>query len=644
MKWLTLLLTLCLSNVYAQFNSQYLHHVNEILPAIGKNDANGNFSTKRSLSSRNFNVNYYRCIWETDPEIRFIRGVVTLYFNISSDADNIILDLNKSMIVDSVFSSSMKRSFEHADNSLKILFNATTLKGTSDSATIYYHGVPENNGFGSFTNSIHNGVPVMWTLSEPYGSSDWWPCRNGLDDKTDSIDVYIKAPATYTAVSNGIRQSEVIEGSMKTTHWRHRYPIAAYLVAMAVTNYTGFNNYVNVSGKDLLMQTFCYPESLAEFQANTYKVLEAMQYFSGLVGEYPFIKEKYGHTQFGFGGGEEHQTNTFLSYPDESLMAHELAHQWFGDKVTCASWRHIWLNEGFASHLASMFMEQKYPQTAINIRKIETDQITALPNGSVYVDDTTSVNRIFNNRLTYKKGSHLIYMLRWILGDDVFFKAIKDYLNDPKLIYGFALTKDLQYHLEKVSGKKLDYFFDEWFYGQGYPSYHIDWWQQDPSTVGMRVSQTTSDPSVNYFNLPVEVKIKNGSQEKSVIIDPQFNGQIFFIDNAFVSDTIEIDPEYWLITKNNTASKIGIPETLKEVRIYPNPTQQNLTVFLNGFSETVMTFRLYSMDGKLLKSETNPLNGSLKKEIDMNLFPSGMYLLKITSPKGYSSIHKIQKR
>ncbi|MEI2747579.1 MAG: M1 family aminopeptidase [Ferruginibacter sp.] len=166
-------------------------------------------------------------------------------------------------------------------------------------------------------------------------------------------------------------------GTSIITHWKHRYPIATYLVCFAVTNYAVFNNSVQLGNVNLPMVTYCYPESQTAFEAGTQNTLDAMQLFSQYFGEYPFIKEKYGHVQFGWGGGMEHQTSTFIVSTNESLVAHELGHQWFGDKITCASWEDIWLNEGFATYLARFYMENKYPATVVANRLIVLNNITA---------------------------------------------------------------------------------------------------------------------------------------------------------------------------------------------------------------------------------------------------------------------------
>ncbi|HEV2833602.1 MAG TPA: M1 family aminopeptidase [Hanamia sp.] len=603
------------------------------------------YTKSETRASNNFDIKYYRCEWETDPAVRYIKGKVTSYFVFTSAADFISFDLMDALYVDSVKANNHLLSYTQQDNSLKINFKTVKNIGALDSVSVYYQGIPPNAGFGSFVNNLHVGIPVMWTLSEPYGSRDWWPCKNGLDDKADSIDVFITAPAEYTAVSNGLRQSVTISGASKITHWKHRYPIASYLVCMAVTNYVEFENHVLIDNVNLLMQTFCYPESLDLFQSKTPLVLESLKYFSKIFGPYPFIKEKYGHVQFGWGGGEEHQTSTFIVTPDENLMAHELAHQWFGDKVTCASWQHIWLNEGFATHLASMDMENKYPLTVTSTRKNEINSITSLPGGSVFVDDTTNVNRIFDSRLTYTKGSHLLYMLRWILGDSIFFKGVNHYFHDPLIGYGFATTKDLQRNLEEASGKKLDYFFNDWFYGQGYPSYHIQWSQLGSDYVKIKMDQTTSHPSVKFFALPVALLFKNATQQKTIVIDNKSNGEIFFKNIGFVADTVIIDSEYWLISANNTAEKVK--ENIGEknvVRVFPNPFSNSFYLYLQNFDAQNIQLKIYDAKGRMMLNENLLMNTSLFKEINTQYFSSGVYFVKIETDKGEKATKRILRK
>lgn len=588
--------------------------------------------TDRVLSSNNFDVNYYRCQWEIDPAVRYISGSVTCYYTITLAGNSITFDLMNTLQVDSVKQRGTQLTFSQLNNALVVDFPINVNVGTRDSVSIYYRGVPAETGFGSFIQSSHAGVPVIWSLSEPYGARDWWPCKNGLDDKADSIDIYITHPDIYRAASNGLLQTESPAAINKTiTHWKHRYPIATYLIAIAVTNYAVFNNSVQLGAVNLPMQTHCYPESLALFQANTQKVLDQMVYFHNTYGDYPFIKEKYGHVQFGWGGGMEHQTATFLVTPSESLMAHELGHQWFGDKVTTYSWQDIWLNEGFATYLAADYMENKYPANALVTRKAVIDNITSQPGGSVRVDDTTSVNRIFNSRLSYNKGSYLVFMLRWVLGDADFLRAIKNYHNDPALAYGFASTAQLKAHLEQVSEKDLTRFFAQWYQGQGYPSYQVQWSLLGSNAVKIQMNQTTSHPSVSFFEMPVALKFKNASQEQTVVVDHKTNGQVFIRDIGFLPDTVLVDPELWLISKNNSTQKTAVINSGNgAVDIHPNPVASPMTVFIHDFNAGNADVHIVNATGQLMyKKNVVLVNGAEIVRIPTNSWAKGMYIVHV---------------
>lgn len=526
----------------------------------------------RTSASQNFNVHYYRCEWEVDPAIRYIKGKVTAHFVMTASANSIVLDLANEHTVSSVKRNNVALSFVHSNSTLTISFSSPLAAGAKDSVSVTYEGVPPT-AFGPFATATHgpNQDPTMWTVSEPYGARDWWPCKNGLDDKADSIDVFIKHPTNYKAASNGLLQSEIAVANAKiVTHWKHRYPIASYLVCLAVSNYNVLNNSVVIGGTTIPMQTYCYPENQALFAAGAQNAMNAMSQFSNLLGDYPFKKEKYGHVQFAFGGGMEHQTCSFMVNMGETLIAHELAHQWFGDKITCGNWEDIWLNEGFATHLASIYNENKTPANAVIYRNAQINSITAQPGGSVWVDNVGDPNRILDQRLTYYKGSHLLYMLRWILSDAVFFTAIKNYLQDPALAYGFATTANLKSHLEAASGKDLTYFFNQWFTGQGYPSYKVEWFA-DKNEVQIKLSQTTSHPSVTFFELPVPLLFKNSvtGQQKLVVLDHVADGQVFLENLGFTPNQVTFDPEKWLVSKNNNIINVDgpLPVTFESVRI-----------------------------------------------------------------------------
>jgi len=631
---------------FAQISADYCKSVQDI--ALMERLSHERFSNNQNISfaSTNFDVKYYRCEWEVDPAIRFITGRVTAYYIILSSTNSISFDLVNELDVDSVKQRNTILVNQHSANVLQVNFPLSANAGTFDSVSIFYRGVPPNAGFGSFVNSTHAGSPIIWTLSEPYGTRDWWPCKNGLDDKADSIDVIVTTPSVYKTASNGLLQSETLVdgGTKKIIYWKHRYPIASYLVCFAVTNYSVFNNSVRLGAVTLPMQTYCFPEDSTAFITNTPLVLNAIQLYHNLFGDYPFIKEKYGQVQFGWGGGMEHQTSTFISNPGEGLMAHELGHQWFGDKITCRSWQDIWLNEGFATHLASIYMESKYPANTIENRKNEIAYITSQPGGSVWVDDTTNIGRIFNGRLSYSKGSHLLYMLRWKLGDSIFFRAIRQYQKDPKIIYGFAKTEDLKRNLEQVSGQDLTEFFNDWFKGQGYPTYNVEWTQLG-SNVRIKMNQVTSHSSVNFFELPVALKFKNASQEKTIVLNNTTNIEIFIRNIRFNADTVLIIPEYLLITKNNTSQKIpDVVNGQNIVQVFPNPIQNQFYIYLRNFPTATASINLYNSVGQLVYSRKIDIpNGSEFTEVPAQHLAKGVYILKIKTDNGIKVVKKLVK-
>jgi len=603
-------------------------------------------NVNQSLSSSNFDVKHYRCEWTIDPAVRYIKGIVTSLFQVNMPLSSITYDLMDDLTVDSVRQRGVLLSFTHQDNALQITLPGSLPNGAYDSVSVFYHGIPAQTGFGSFIKDTHAGIPVIWTLSEPFGARDWWPCKNGLDDKTDSIDVIVTHSSIYKAASNGLLQSVTTDGTNNITHWKHRYPIATYLICFSVTNFDIFTNSVHLDNEnvDLPMVTYCYPESITSFQTNTPLVLNALKFYDSAFGTYPFINEKYGHVQFKWGGGMEHQTSTFLISANESLMAHELGHQWFGDKITCGAWKDIWLNESFATQLASMYMERQYPANIISTRSNEIDFVTSSPGGSVEVDDTTDVNRIFDSRLSYIKGSHVLYMLRWMLGES-FFRGVRAYQADPALAYKFARTEDLKRHIEQASGKDLTYFFNEWFHGQGYPSYNVKWEQLGSSYVRIQMNQITSHPSVSFFELPVALKFKNSTQEKTVVVDNKTNGEYFYRNIGFIADTVIVDPDYWLITRNNTQQKItNAPGGGELITVFPNPVQGQFYVYFVNFTHPDATINLYDEIGQLIYRKAITVNGSEFIEVPTDRLAKGGYIVKIIADGKTLFIKKILKQ
>jgi aminopeptidase N len=587
-------------------------------------------------AQNNYNILHHRCYWEIDPAVNYIKGAVQTTFRPSvSGFSQLEFDLDTALTVDSVKYHAAKLTFvREAPSLLKISLPAIINKDVTDSVEVFYQGTPTGSGFGSFIQSNHNNTPIIWTLSEPFGAKDWWPCKQNLSDKIDSIDIVVKVPTGNRVGSNGLLISETTEGGSKVFHWKSRYPIAAYLVAIAATNYASYSDYVPMQNDSLEVLNYVFPENLATAQNQTKEIVKIIQLYDSLTIDYPFSKEKYGHAQFGWGGGMEHQTMSYMVSFNFALIAHECAHQWFGDHVTCRSWEDIWLNEGFATYFQGLTVQRYFPADWMNWKKGTVSNITSQPGGSVRCDDTTSVGRIFSTRLTYNKGSYLLHMLRWKLGDVTFFNGLKNYLNDPLLRGNFAGTPALKAHLESVSGQNLDKFFDQWYYNQGYPSYQVNWSQQ-VDTISLTLSQTQSHSSVSFFEMPVPIQFIGASKDTILVFDHTFSGQAFKAVVNFPVQSVVVDPELWLISANNTV--VGINEQTNcslNFKLYPNPSHDELFIENAETGNRIRKFSVTNGLGQILyHAEAMEQQGS-KLQVPVNVLDKGMYYLKIESDKG----------
>lgn len=578
--------------------------------------------------TENYDLKYYRFEWDIDPAVYEISGTVTPYFQVLSEGfDEINFDLSDQLIIDSIMYKGQRLAYtQQSSYLLNIKFPTSLPLNVIDSLSITYHGAPPSSGFGSFIQSSHSGVPSLWTLSEPFGAQDWWPCKNGLDDKIDSIDVIVRTSDIYRAASNGSLVREVsLPDQKKLYHWKHRYSIAPYLVAISVTNYVAYTDDVLLGdGSVMPMVNYVYPESEANARVGTADNVKVLQYFDSLFVRYPFKNEKYGHAQFGWGGGMEHQTMSFVVNYNWSLLAHELAHQWFGDYITCGAWEDIWLNEGFATYLEGLSLERFYPNSGwTNWKSGKINSITSNDGGSVLVDNPTSVNRIFSSRLSYNKGAYLLHMLRWKMGDEQFFTAIRNYLNGKS--FDYARTDELQGYLEDVSGEDLDEYFNDWFRGQGFPNYQVVWDQKD-NDVLIRLGQTSSHPSVNFFEMPVPIRLRGEGKELMVRLDHTYADQIFSVTTDFVVEDVTFDPELWLAAKS-TVTKETITSVEPEstiFAIYPNPVSDVL--FIKMDKNQAYNWSIVDGNGKQIISGTGQ---KIEEKVSITNLVNGQYYLNI---------------
>jgi len=597
----------------------------------------------------NYDIKFHRLVLTPSLTSRYLSGEVTTYFVPNQDISQIEFDLNDQMAVQSVTQRGNNLNFSQSNNKLIIDFSTPVTSGTLDSISIQYSGIVPNSGMGSYTVTTHYSVPTVWTLSEPYGARDWWPCKQDLTDKADSLEVIIQYDRYYNsaemmAVSNGIITDDYIitntagNPDIRVTTWKHRYPIAAYLVAFAVSNYTKFSQTAGIN-QSFPIDNYVYPESLTDAQAQSSTFVPVMNYFEQSFGHYPFNNEKYGQVEFGWGGGMEHQTATFLISFNRSLVAHELAHQWFGDAITCGSWHDIWLNEGFATYAEALTREHFDGQQAFDTWKEDANSyITSEPGGAVYTQDTTNIWRIFDGRLSYRKGAMVLNMLRLKLGDNDFFQGLRNYVVNKSFQY--ALTPDFQAEMENQSGQNLSEFFNDWIYGEGYPTYNITVNKTAPHQYTVTVNQNTSHPSVDFFEMPLPfVFSDNNGNNFEIVLDHTSNGQVFQVDTGFEITDVVFDPHHDIV-KGSTSMNVILNKQIlpaSAFKIFPNPAGKYI-VIENRSDSRIQRIFITDINGKTLM---NPDKNSLK--INLENLSKGTYMLKILTDKGYF-IDKILKR
>ena len=539
-------------------------------------------------------VTYYKLNLTVTYTPNYLIGVVQVNAKPAGSASlsNFFLDLQQPLDVDSVKLGNTNLSFIHKNARLNITLDKTYNPGEEFGVTIYYQGTPGSSGFGSFQfatqDGTENGIPVIWSLSEPYGASDWWPCKDTPADKVDSSEVWITCDAAFKGVSNGTLISTIDNrNNTRTFKWKNSYPIAQYLISIAITNYEEYINYFKYTQNDSMPIThYLYQGKLSSVKTQLDETPNMIKVFSEKYGMYPFIKEKYGHAEFGWGGAMEHQTCTSMG-PNafrRDVIAHELAHQWFGDKVTCKDWRNIWLNEGFAKYSESVYLEAIGGENAYK-NKTATEMGYAINAvGSIYVQDISSVGSIFDYNRTYAKGSIVLHMLRGIVGDETFFNILKTYNSDPQLAYNSANTEDFQRVAESVSGLDLNYFFSEWIYGVNYPNYTYSWnanqLNANDFEVTLNVSQAiNSNPA--FFTMPIQIKINTALGDTLLTVMNNQQQQQFKFNLTSQPNSLIFDPDNWILKNVSLATSADDDSRVEKFELeqnYPNPFNPVTTI------------------------------------------------------------------
>ena len=423
-----------------------------------------------------------------------------------------------------------------------------------------------------------------------------------------------------------------------TYKWKNKYSIAQYLISVAVTDYYLYSQYFKYSVSDSMPVThYIYPESFNSIKPQLDKTIDMLHIFSDKFGLYPFINSKYGHAQINVSGGMEHQTCTSIGLFTENVIAHELAHQWWGDKITCRDWHHIWLNEGFATYSEGIYLEQVEGKESYDsfIRLLMFNAKKAV--GTIYCQDIENPENIFDKNRTYAKGGVVLHMLRGVLGDSVFARCLMEYSKDTSVAYKTAVTEDFKRVCERVSGISLDYFFSEWIYGAGYPKYILNWSYEQGSGNGYNVKLNVKQSS-GIFKMPVDITIKtgNGEQMFRVFSDSAEQNYIFSVNGKPMN--LVFDPENKIL-KDKTGDETYPGITFRLGQNYPNPFNGVTVIEYEILKYGLVNISVYDILGRNVKEIINTVltPGSYRASFEGAGISSGVYFYRMTVHPGGSS-------
>jgi aminopeptidase N len=509
-----------------------------------------------------------------------------------------------------------------------------------DSVTLDIHlSVPSETQPGGI--GFHSEADHAYTFSEPYGARRWMPCFDQPFDKFNEVTVAVNMPAGWWLASNGsLIETTYPSAGRKREVYYHNDPISTYLVMFAAGPYT--RKFETVNG--VLYRYFAFPQDSAAAAYDWQRTPQMVSVYENLFGDYPF--EQYGMVQTDIMGGRgamEHQTfTTFGSHlvdsqrTYEGVVAHELAHMWFGDAVTCVDFRNVWLNEGFATYASALFYEATEGQATFD------DILWNM--GVWYLDHTDlhgvaiydpPLNMMFSS-IEYEKAAWVLHMLReQLLGDSLFFVAMRSYFN--QFSGGWANTEDFIAAANQAAGEDLRWFFNQWIYQPGHPVviFNVIPRNPTPHDVTVMILQVQTFGPTFRFPLSVEARTAEGTSSQMVWFDQHSQWEVVSfasdVDSAWLSTFQPVLVEFRTV---NADEKPEIVRDFSLGPVYPNPFNSTARIpfVLNHAGRAVL--RVYDVNGRLVKTLADATFTPGRHEVELSAEPalsSGLYLVTLES-------------
>jgi len=506
------------------------------------------------------------------------------------------LQLHSVFVVSTVKVNGKLASFTRPTDRIKITLDKSYNIGESFVTEVSYSGRPASQFYGSFQFSTHGSsrMPVIWSLSEPWYAYTWWAAKESTTDKFQ-LEMWLTVPNNLIAASNGLLQgTDVLPNNKKRYRWKTVYPLCTYAVCLNISDYQVRTDTYKHMGANMPVEFYCYPEEWSSQQGGMNQLVPMLTTFSNLWGQYPFVNAKYGIARCGFGGGMEHQTLTAQgTFSSEYLNSHELAHSWWGNMITCATWKDIWLNEGFATYGEALWLEFKggssnKPALHAWMAQRRPRQVS----GTVYCYDDQNPNRIFSSTYSYQKGGWVLHQLRWVVGDQDFFQILSDYR--AAKAYQSATTAEFTSIASVTVKKDLTWFIDQCVMKGGAPSYNYGWSHQvvgGKSYLFLHVEQTQSPKGYGLFKFPIEIRVDGKSHR---VTNDNWRDE-FVIPLTSAPSSVLFDPDKWILR-----------EATNQVSYNPSLTASATTIPSTGGSVT-----LNLNAGSLMGSRPYLVGGSL---------------------------------